>query len=593
MAHAMARSGAGWFSTAAVVMLLCTQGRAGANDFHSVLVIHSFGQNFSPYATVASVFRAEIVRDWERPISFHEVSLEAGQHGPIVDDAPLFGYLRSRFVDRVPDVVVALGPPASRFFLTHRQELFPDTPAILSGDERFFDRSALEPRDVVVAGRFSIERQVETILAILPETRLIAIVFGNSPHERSWVDATKRSLSSATGNVQFTWLNESPLRVLRGQLASLPPRSAVLYTMVNVDAVGAPYEREAFLEQIKEASAAPIFGVFESSLGHGIVGGLLISQRHFGTEIARATRRLLRGEVPSRSPVFEFDQLAFDWRELQRWKIDERQLPPASTVHFHELTLWERHWLLIVVALTVVVLQAGLMVALLVQRASRSRAEQAALSLGGRLISAHEDERRRIARELHDDLSQRLARLSIDAARIEADCGARLADGTVAAVRDEIIHLGEDVHHLSHRLHPSVLDVLGLVEALRAECERFSREGSVAVDFDAGTVDTPLSRDASLSIFRIAQEALRNAYRHARADSVSLSLSMENDGLRLVVSDDGIGFDVDSPPAVPHLGLASMRERVRLLGGKLDIDTAPGRGTRILAWVPVGERMVP
>jgi PAS domain S-box-containing protein len=203
--------------------------------------------------------------------------------------------------------------------------------------------------------------------------------------------------------------------------------------------------------------------------------------------------------------------------------------------------------------------------------------------LAGRLITAHEDERRRLARELHDDLTQRLARLAIDAGRME---NAANAPGGARPLREDLVRLSEDVHALSYRLHPSVLDDLGLVEALRAECHRVARQGDMRVEVEATGMPETLPAEASLCLFRVAQEALSNAARHAKASAVTVLLSPRSKGLQLAVSDNGGGFDPRRPRARPSLGLASMRERVRLLRGELDIESTPGRGTTVVAWIP-------
>jgi PAS domain S-box-containing protein len=203
--------------------------------------------------------------------------------------------------------------------------------------------------------------------------------------------------------------------------------------------------------------------------------------------------------------------------------------------------------------------------------------------LAGRLITAHEDERRHLARELHDDLTQRLARLAIDAGRMEN--AAQISEGA-RLLREDLVRLSEDVHALSYRLHPSVLDDLGLVEALRTECDRVARHSDLAVDVEASAVPATLPAEASLCLFRVAQEALNNAARHAQASTVTVRLSPRERGMQLAVSDNGNGFELSRDPQPPSLGLASMRERVRLVHGELDIEST-GRGTTVTAWVPV------
>ncbi|HSW24749.1 MAG TPA: ATP-binding protein, partial [Burkholderiaceae bacterium] len=141
-------------------------------------------------------------------------------------------------------------------------------------------------------------------------------------------------------------------------------------------------------------------------------------------------------------------------------------------------------------------------------------------------------------------------------------------------------------HALSYRLHPSVLDDLGLVEALRAECDRVARQGDLRVEVDARGVPETVPSETSLCLFRVAQEALSNAARHGRASAVTVLLSPRDRGLQLAVSDNGKGFDPAHSRERASLGLASMRERVRLLRGQLDIESRLGRGTTVVAWVP-------
>ncbi len=282
------------------------------------------------------------------------------------------------------------------------------------------------------------------------------------------------------------------------------------------------------------------------------------------------------GTAPTATGPCDKQAPVFDWRELQRWSIPESRLPPDAEVRFRPPSLWEQHRLIILIGTAIVLLQAGLIAALLFQRVRRRRAEQETLGLSGRLLTAHEDERRHLARELHDDLTQRLARIAIEAGRLEEGAG----------VRRDLVRLSEDVHALSYRLHPSVLDDLGLVDALRAECDRVARHSDLQVEVDAGDVPNKVAGEASLCLFRVAQEALSNAMRHGHASAVTVQLSLRDRGLQLAVSDNGSGFDPAGSHTHASLGLSSMRERVRLLRGELDIESTPGRGTTVVAWVP-------
>lgn len=213
-------------------------------------------------------------------------------------------------------------------------------------------------------------------------------------------------------------------------------------------------------------------------------------------------------------------------------------------------------------------------------------AEEALRDLSRRLIVAHEGERALLARELHDDVTQRLAVLAIDVGRAELAAPHALQNAVLRSVRAALVRLSEDIHSLAYQLHPSVLEELGLVEALRAECERRGRQGRLAVALDLGSLPAAVGKDAQLCLFRVAQEALNNVARHAGTGAASVTLRQADGGVLLAVCDDGVGFDPAKPGSARSLGLASMRERVQLVNGTLDIESTPGRGTTVVAWVP-------
>jgi len=214
-------------------------------------------------------------------------------------------------------------------------------------------------------------------------------------------------------------------------------------------------------------------------------------------------------------------------------------------------------------------------------------AEDALHDLSRRLIQAQEDERALLARELHDDVTQRLAVLAIEVGRAELAAPAGAQAEVMRSVHAQLVRLSEDIHSLAYQLHPSVLEELGLVEALRAEGERRGRQGQIAVAMDLESLPAGAGKEAQLCLFRVAQEALNNVARHAGTDAASVTLRQADGGLLLAVRDEGVGFDPASVRQNPSLGLASMRERVHLVDGTLDIETAPGSGTTLVAWVPV------
>jgi signal transduction histidine kinase len=201
------------------------------------------------------------------------------------------------------------------------------------------------------------------------------------------------------------------------------------------------------------------------------------------------------------------------------------------------------------------------------------------------LISAREQERALVARELHDDVIQRLALLSIELGSVERLVPAAEQTQKLRAVRRELRRLSDDMHSLSRRMHPSVLDDVGLAEALRAECQCRCRQGGIDISLEIGTLPV-VGRDAALCLYRVLQEALNNVSRHARSRTASVVLRHADGGLRLIVHDDGVGFDPTRPRQGSSLGLVSMCERLRLVNGTFEVDSGPGRGTTVTAWVP-------
>jgi signal transduction histidine kinase len=569
---------------AALLLLALLSAGAEAAVPKRVLIIHSFGRDLAPYNTIGPTLRTDLALLLRQPVAFTDISLDA-ERGEMPDERPLVEYLRHRHRDMPPDLVVAIANPAMLFWLRHRDQLFPDRPLLITGiDRRRLDSVKLGARDRAVSVTLDFPAVARTILELRPDTTTIALGLGTSPLEQFWVKAMQRELAPLGDHVRVLAPDGLSLDQMRERAATLPPNSAVIYFIFAVGADGVEHENDRALAAIWESSSAPVFGLFTDQLGKGIVGGSLFDMREFGSTAAKLAVGMLAGDVAGGNVDLPPKAPAFDWRELQRWGIPESRLPPGAEVHFRPPSLLEQHKVLILAAIAIVLVQAALINALLLQRRRLRRTEKEAAGLSGRLITAHEDERKRLARELHDDLTQRLARLAIDAGRME---NAPTAPAGMRPLREDLVRLSEDVHALSYRLHPSVLDDLGLIEALKAECERVARSGALRVDVDAnGGVPEALTAEASLCLFRVLQEALSNAARHARASAVTVLLAPSGKGLQLAVSDNGSGFDQGQPRAHTSLGLASMRERVRLLQGHFAIASTPGRGTTVVAWVP-------
>ena len=218
----------------------------------------------------------------------------------------------------------------------------------------------------------------------------------------------------------------------------------------------------------------------------------------------------------------------------------------------------------------------------------RKHAEEAILGIGRKLIEAHEQERTRIGRDLHDDIVQRLVLLAIELGGVQQDVPESASElrTRIGTLQNEATQITNDVQLLSHELHSSKLDYLGIVGATKNFCKEFGERQKVEIDFQSHDLPAGLPRELSLSLFRVLQEALRNATKHSGIKRFEVRLWGSTGEIHLNVSDLGAGFDTETAMKSTGLGLTSMQERVRLVGGELSINSQPKGGTTIHARVP-------
>jgi PAS domain S-box-containing protein len=218
-------------------------------------------------------------------------------------------------------------------------------------------------------------------------------------------------------------------------------------------------------------------------------------------------------------------------------------------------------------------------------------AQEALEKVGGRLIEAQEEERSRIARELHDDICQRLALLSMELEQANRGSNGSAGSAKIEEIRRHCTQIANDVQALSHKLHSSKLEYLGLAAAIRSFCREFSQQHDVSVQFADENVPNALPRDISLSLFRVTQEALQNALKHSGVREYSVNLWGSANDIQLEVSDRGAGFDTEEAKSDRGLGLVSMQERVHLVRGTFNIESTTNNGTKILVRVPLVEEV--
>jgi PAS domain S-box-containing protein len=216
-------------------------------------------------------------------------------------------------------------------------------------------------------------------------------------------------------------------------------------------------------------------------------------------------------------------------------------------------------------------------------------AEEAMANIGRKLIEAHEEERTWIARELHDDVNQRIALLIIELERFNYEPRHSPVEFNdhIRQIHQGLSDIGHDIQALSHRLHSSKLEYLGIVVAAKSFCKEFSEQQDVEIDFDHTEMPQSMPREISLCLFRVLQETLQNAVKHSGVRRFTVKLHGSDGEVQLTVSDMGVGFDPQDANNRRGLGLISMRERVQLVKGEISIKSRPGGGTTIYARVPL------
>jgi PAS domain S-box-containing protein len=353
-----------------------------------VLLLDSYGRNVAPVSTVISVFRTELSSRSPEPIDLHEISLEMARFAQPEEELPFVNFLRERFSGHNPIMVVSVGGPAFNFVVRHRNNLFPASPLLIAGVANQVLHSELVPNNAaVIPLRVNLRGIIEDILQVLPDTESIAVILGSSALEKFWIDECRREFADFSSRINFTYLNDKPFEEMKRRVATLPPKSAVFFGLLVVDAAGTLFDPAEAIKVIIAEANSPVFALHESFFGLGTVGGRLIQERAGGLRATEVGLQILKGESPGSIPIppEPAEVAVYDWRALKRWGINENNLPKDSTVHFRQPSLWELyHWRIFGLA-ALLICQAVLIAGLLLQRRRRNRAERELLKSEKRL----------------------------------------------------------------------------------------------------------------------------------------------------------------------------------------------------------------
>jgi signal transduction histidine kinase len=593
------------WSVALVLLFPAGPTAVAAQEVRTVLVLHSEQWMAPALALVTQNLRESLASSPAISVEaqFLDITRPAGE----ARDRELAEWLQSRYRGRRFAAIVPIGVPASAFATRYGEMIWPGARLVhvaIDGDQV---RVAKEHGDPVIPRAYQYRRTVESALQLFPTARRVWLVGGASAQDHRFLEVAEADLAPLNTRIRVERLSDLRWDDLLARVRHIPEDTIAVGVVFGADADGRAFVIADALLDVARAANRPFFVVGSWYLGTGAVGGYVLDAAELGRVTAALVLHTLdKPDVVDASLEEPPTRWMFDDVQLRRWNVSESKLPTGSIILNRESSAWRRYLWPIVAAALLVSLQGTIIGALLVQRRNRRRVEVALRAsegkaragydevreLAGRLITAREEERARIARDLHDDIGQRVASLSIGLSRVQRHIpeGSNASRQALSALEQQTTRLSADLRHLSHELHPSALEHLGLLEALRERCDDFTQDSGVAVRLDVSDTWPEVSDAFALCLYRVAQEALRNAARHAGARQVTVALDRLDGHLTMEVSDDGCGFDPTNATARRKgLGLISLAERVRMLGGELAITAGPGNGTHLAVTLPAGE----
>jgi signal transduction histidine kinase/ABC-type uncharacterized transport system substrate-binding protein len=573
-----------------LVFLIAPVARGELPRKKNVLVITDVGPSHPAISLTMQQIVAWVQKTHIHDVEFYFESLDllAFPSGPSGEEAR--DWLTKKYGSQELNVVVAVGPGAVDFLSNPAQTMFLEIPIVICGTSADqLSNPRLDSRFTGTWLTLEPEKTLEVALHLLPNTRHVYVVGGSSPFDKVVMSVTQAKLSSFNDKVDIRYLSQMELGRLVAQLQSLPDHSIEFYTSFFQDSTGTRFlNATKALPVITAASNGPDFGMSDTYIGHGIVGGYVMTYEKQGQITGQIVSELLDGKKADEIPMQTLPGVyMFDWHELQQWNIPVSSLPPGSVVLFRELSLWKRtRWMWLTASFVIFGL-SSIIVYLQYNRRQLALAKERQSQLSGMLINAGEHERRRVASELHDDYSQRLALLSLGMENVaEAiPTSAQEASRQLHELVNSASELGADLHTLSHHLHSSTLERLGLVPGVSAFCKEFQAQQGVRVQFTHNEIPQAIHSDAALCLFRIVQEGLRNVSKHSGANEAQVRVYQDGKKLIVLISDQGSGFDTRKLGMREGLGILSMEERVHLLGGQFKIHSEPGKGTQLEAWL--------
>jgi signal transduction histidine kinase len=589
---------------------------ASAAEHKRVMILHSVGREFRPWNEYAKNIRAELDRQSPWPLDVQEHSLVAARPDDQNSEAPFVEYLSALYSKRPPDLIISVGAPSAGFIQRHRRELFSTTPMLFTVvEQRRVRASDLTEYDTVVAVRHDFRVLFESFLRISPDTKIVAIVNGDSPNERFWQGEMRRELQPLEGRIEIRWFDKLSYEDLLQQTAVLPPHSAIFWYQMIADGAGIAHEGDRALQRLYATANAPIFSHDDAFFGREIVGGPMHSALAGSRRAVAVAMRILGGEKPGsiKTPPSDFAPAIYDWRELHRWNISERLLPSGAEVDFRVPSTWESYRWEIILICAVGLAQTLLISLLLHERGRRSFAEvqsrqrMSELAHVNRFSTAGELTAT-IAHEINQPLGAILANIETAELMVKSPSPDLQEIGEILAdIRRDDQRASEVIGRLRSLLKkaPFELKPIDLNEVAR-ETILFLSALAIAreVNLTSSIAPTPVPiRGDLVQLQQVILNLIVNAMDAMSGMPVAerrivVSTARDGNSGDISVSDAGPGIPVDklkevfepfftTKPQGMGMGLSIARTIVEAHGGQISAENHAGRGAAFRIRLPL------
>jgi signal transduction histidine kinase len=590
---------------------------AAESDRHrQVLLLYAESRLLPAIVSADATFRSTVSASLGAPVDFRTEFLDLPATPSAEYERELLDVLRFKYRDLRLDLIIACAPHALRLALDYRAELGPGVPIVFMAVDAI-DLPKLPPDVTGVLLNLDWMDTLRAGLRLQPETRRVVVVGGTSGIDQRFLVSARAAFAGAPARLEFTYLTGPPLDAVATELAALPDGTIVIQSSFTRDGADRNLTTPMALESLVKASRVPIYGLGDTQMGHGIVGGRLVDFEMQGVRAGELGLRLLRGEKlgPAEIVTQNTNTYTFDWRQLRRWGLKESRLPPGSVIRFREPSVWERYRWPIIGGLALALVESSLIAGLMVQRARRKRAEAETAVQRGQLahaqrVTAVGELTTTLAHEINQPLGAIVS--NAEAARRLVDLAAPKRTDLLETL-DDIIDDGQRASEVIRRLRAMLrtgapeekpCDINGLIveviKFLEADLERAGvstdlrlQEGLPLVRGDAiqlQQVILNLALNAEDAMANGAGELKRLTVETAERRPGTVEVCVRDTGVGIKVGDLGDIFKpfVTTKTSGLGIGLSISRSIVEAHRGTIRAERNPDRGLSVRVELPGG-----